>query len=51
MRDFEYLVPTRVVFGRNTEERTGELIAAEKPRKVLVHYGGGSAKKPRSWTG
>ena len=45
MRDFEYLVPTRVVFGRNTEERTGELIAAEKPRKVLIHFGGGSARK------
>lgn len=45
MLNFEYNAPTRVVFGKNTEERVGELIAELGFQKVLVHYGGGSAKK------
>lgn len=45
MVDFEYFTPTKVVFGKNTEEKTGELIKAQGCKKVLVHYGGNSAKK------
>lgn len=45
MVNFEYFTPTKVVFGKNAEERTGELIKAQGCKKVLVHYGGNSAKK------
>lgn len=44
MQNFEYYAPTRVVFGKDAEARTGELIKAQKCKKVLVHYGGNSAK-------
>lgn len=43
MFDFEYCTPTKVIFGRQTEKRTGELCRAFGARKVLIHYGGGSA--------
>lgn len=43
MFNFEYYTPTRVVFGKGTEERVGELVAEQNCRKVLIHYGGGSA--------
>lgn len=39
---FVYYTPTRVVFGRRGEEKTGELVRAHGCRKVLLHYGGGS---------
>ncbi|MGI6279005.1 MAG: iron-containing alcohol dehydrogenase [Acutalibacteraceae bacterium] len=42
MHNFEFYAPTRVVFGRNTEQKTGALIKALKCKKVLLHYGGGS---------
>lgn len=45
MVNFEYFTPTKVVFGKNAEEKTGELIKAQGCKKVLVHYGGQSAKK------
>lgn len=45
MVNFEYFTPTKVVFGKNAEEKTGELIKAQGCKKVLVHYGGESAKK------
>ena len=45
MINFEYYTPTKVVFGKNTEEQTGKLVKAEGCRKVLVHYGGKSAVK------
>lgn len=44
MRDFEFQNKTRVVFGKNAQERTGEL-TAQMGKKVLLHYGGGSIKK------
>lgn len=43
MLDFTFCSPTKFVFGRDTEDKTGELLAALKARKTLVHYGGGSA--------
>lgn len=45
MINFQYFTPTKVVFGRDTEKQTGELVKAEGCRKVLVHYGGKSAVK------
>lgn len=43
MENFQYYTPTKVVFGRDVEEQTGELIKAQGSRKVLVHYGSESA--------
>lgn len=45
MENFNYYTPTRMVFGRGTENQTGELVKQQGCRKVLVHYGGNSAKK------
>ena len=45
MNNFEYYTPTKVIFGRNTEEQAGVLIKECGCRKVLVHYGGGSVKR------
>ena len=42
MYDFQYYTPTKVVFGRNAEAQTAELIRAFGGHKVLIHYGGGS---------
>ena len=42
MFDFKYFTPTKVVFGKNTEEKVAELIQEFGGRKVLIHYGGGS---------
>ena len=43
MQDFEFHVPTRILFGRETEQRTGEEVRAQGGSRVLVVYGGGSA--------
>ena len=43
MKNFTFYSPTQVVFGRDGADRAGELTAAFGGRKVLVHYGGGSA--------
>jgi len=45
MQNFQYYTPTRVVFGRKTEEKAGELVKAQNCGKVLVHFGGHSAVK------
>ena len=45
LKDFNYYAPTRVVFGRDSENRIGELVAANGGHKVLIHYGGGSAER------
>lgn len=44
MLDFNYYSPTRVIFGKKSEEQVGEL-CAKYGKKVLLHYGGGSIKK------
>lgn len=43
MFDFKYYTPTKVIFGRGTEEQAGELVKAYGGTKVLLHYGGQSA--------
>ena len=45
MYNFEYFAPTKVVLGRKTSEQTGQLVKEEKCSKVLIHYGGNSAKR------
>ncbi|MDH2997038.1 butanol dehydrogenase [Pasteurellaceae bacterium LFhippo2] len=45
MQNFEYYTPTKVVFGKQTEQQVGDLVKAQKCKKVLIHYGSNSAKK------
>lgn len=43
MEDFEFVSPTHFVFGRNAEEKAGAKLAERGAKRVLLHYGGGSA--------
>lgn len=45
MNNFIYYTPTKVLFGKETEHKSGELIKEFGGKKALVHFGGGSAKK------
>ena len=45
MLNFQYYTPTKVVFGKDAELKVGPLVKAEECKKVLVHYGGQSAKR------
>ena len=45
INDFNFYAPTRVVFGRESEEQLPKLIRDCGGTRVLVHYGGGSAKR------
>ena len=40
LKDFEYYAPTRVVFGKDSEERIAEMVNMYGGKRVLVHYGG-----------
>lgn len=42
---FQYYTPTRVIFGKDAEQHTGELVKEQNCKKVLLHYGGGSARR------
>lgn len=42
MYNFEYFTPTKVLFGRGTETKVGQLVAEQNCKKVLIHYGKGS---------
>ncbi len=44
MNNFEFLSPTKIVFGRGTENQVGQEVEKCQARKVLLHYGGGSIK-------
>ena len=41
--NFEYYTPTKIVFGKGTVDRVGELVKQEGAKKVFIHYGGKSA--------
>lgn len=43
MFDFTYYTPTKVVFGKGAEAKVGDLVAEQKCKKVLIHYGSNSA--------
>ena len=45
MDNFEFVSPTRFIFGRGVENQTGAKLAERGARKVLLHYGGRSAIK------
>lgn len=45
MNNFNYYTPTKVVFGKDTENQVGDLIKEYHGTKVLVHYGTGSVKR------
>ena len=45
MEQFKYYAPTKILFGKNTEAEFGELCKTQGASKVLVHFGGSSAKK------
>ena len=42
MNNFNFYSPTFFEFGKDTETKTGKLVARFGGKKVLVHYGGGS---------
>lgn len=44
MVNFEFLSPTRIIFGKGTEERVGEE-TSKYSKRILFHYGGGSIKR------
>ncbi|MDE7334813.1 MAG: iron-containing alcohol dehydrogenase, partial [Muribaculaceae bacterium] len=44
MNNFDFCTPTEYIFGRSAEQRVGELTAVKLGRKVLLCYGGSSAK-------
>ena len=45
MENFQYYAPTKVVFGKGTENKAGQLVKEQNCRKVLIHYGSGSVKR------
>ena len=45
MNGFQYYAPTKVVFGKGTENRVAELVKEFGGNKLLVHYGGGSVQR------
>ena len=49
MKKFVYYAPTEIVFGRGTELRAAELVKKYGGSRVLVIYGGESAKKSAVW--
>jgi alcohol dehydrogenase YqhD (iron-dependent ADH family) len=44
MENFDFLCPTKVIFGRNAENNVGKEVV-KYGKKALLHYGGGSIKK------
>ena len=45
IKDFNFYAPTRVVFGKSSEEQLPQLVKAHGGTRVLIHYGGGSARR------
>ncbi len=45
MENFDYCTPTEYVFGRDTEKRVGALAAAKLGKKLLLCFGGRSARE------
>ena len=45
MKNFTYYAPTRVMFGKGTEEELGKIVSEYGFHKVLIHFGGGSVKR------
>ena len=45
MKDFNFYAPTEVVFGKESEKQISQLIRKYGGSKVLLHYGGQSARR------
>ena len=45
MENFEFFTPTRMIFGKNTHQQVGKIVKEYGFKKVLVHFGGASARK------
>lgn len=45
MVKFNYYTPTEIIFGENSELEVANMIKLYKGKKVLVHFGGSSAKE------
>lgn len=45
MKKFEFYAPTEIIFGPDTERRTGEMAKLYGAQRVFIVYGGTSAKK------
>ncbi len=45
MNDFQFCSPTEFVFGRGKEHEVGRLVKKHGGTKVLLHFGGGSARR------
>ena len=45
MENFEYFTPTRMIFGKGAHLQVGKIVKEYGFKKVLVHFGGASAKK------
>ena len=45
MNNFDWCAPTRVIFGKETHLQIGRILKEYGFSKILVHYGGESAKK------
>lgn len=45
MLDFTYYTPTKVIFGKGTHNRVGEIIKDYGYKKIMLQYGKGSIKK------
>lgn len=45
MDNFDFYSPTYFVFGKDREDECGDLVKRFGGKKVLIHYGGGSAKR------
>jgi alcohol dehydrogenase YqhD (iron-dependent ADH family) len=45
MRNFEFLSPTKIIFGKETHKQVGSVIRSYGYKKVLIHYGMQHIKK------
>ena len=45
MQAFTQYTPTRIIFGKDTEQQAGSLAKQQGASKVFVVYGGGSVVK------
>ena len=45
MQNFEFYTPTKMIFGKDTHKKVGEVIKSYGFGKILLHYGKSSVKK------
>lgn len=45
MRNFEFVSPTKIIFGKETHKQVGTIVQSYGYKKVLIHYGKSHIKK------